>query len=77
MNNAAAGTNNIDELFLTANRGEVYARVIEHIEKDVIEKALVFSSGNKILAAKILGINRNTLHSKIKKLKINIERFKL
>ena len=76
MNKLRTGIDTIDEAFLTAHNGEIYTKVIEQIEKEVIEKALECSSGNKIVAAKILGINRNTIHAKIKKLKIDIERFK-
>lgn len=67
----------IDEYFLTVNRGEVYSRVIEDIEKQLIEKALERSFGNQIAAAKILGINRNTLHTKMEKFNIEVEKFKL
>lgn len=45
------------------------------IEKYLIARALKITDGNNIQAAALLGINRNTLHSKIKKYKIkkNIE----
>ena len=66
----------IDEFFLTATNGEIYTKVIEHVEKIVIERALEHTEGNQILAAKLLGINRNTLHSKIKKLNIDPVGFK-
>jgi DNA-binding protein Fis len=72
--------NNIDrieEYFLTVNRGKIYDRVIADIEKLIIEKALEHAFGNQIQAAKLLGINRNTIHTKIKKLNIDVERFKL
>ncbi len=67
----------IDDYFLTANKGKIYPLVIRNTEKMVIEKALERTFGNKIAAAKILGINRNTLHSKIKKYNIDIERYKI
>ena len=76
MSNLNKAIDNIDEVFLTAKNGEIYTTVIGHIEKEVIEKALAYSSGNKISAAKMLGINRNTIHAKIKKHNIDIERFK-
>ena len=66
----------IEELFLTAERGKIYEKVVDYIEKILIEKALEQSFGNQVLAAKILGLNRNTLHSKIKKLNIQVDRFK-
>ena len=66
----------IDKFFLTSKRGEIYPKVIADTEKILIEKALERSFGNQIVAAKILGINRNTLHSKIKKLGIEVEKWK-
>lgn len=66
----------IDDFFFTASKGEVYDKTIWRIEKLLIEKALEHSCGNQIEAAKLLGINRNTLHAKIKKLNIDVERFK-
>jgi DNA-binding protein Fis len=58
-------------------RGEIYHYVIKDVEKTLIEQALAHSSGNQILAAKILGINRNTIRSKIRKLGIKPSQFKL
>ncbi|MBU0959440.1 MAG: helix-turn-helix domain-containing protein, partial [Nanoarchaeota archaeon] len=43
------------------------------IEKPLIENILYRTEGNQLKAAKILGINRNTLHTKIKKLKSSLE----
>ncbi|MFH1857892.1 MAG: helix-turn-helix domain-containing protein [Candidatus Omnitrophota bacterium] len=42
----------------------------------LIEKALKFSFGNQIMASRLLGLNRNTLHTKIKKFNIDVWRFK-
>ncbi len=56
--------------------GEIYRSVIAVTERILIEKALEHSAGNQLTAAKFLGINRNTLRSKIRKLNINQERFK-
>ncbi|MCK9614207.1 MAG: hypothetical protein M0R48_01740 [Candidatus Omnitrophica bacterium] len=69
----------VDEIynsFLIGNDGKVYANTIEYIEKIIIEKVLERSFGNQFRAAKILGINRNTLRSKIKKLNIDASRWK-
>jgi len=66
----------IDEYFIMANKGQAYALAVGHLERMLIEKTLQRCFGNQSTAAKILGINRNTLHMKIKKLNINIERFK-
>jgi DNA-binding protein Fis len=55
----------------------VYKDFCAKLEKKVIESALAETDGNKLKAAKILGINRNTLSSKIKRFKIKINQFKI
>ncbi|MDP2911235.1 MAG: helix-turn-helix domain-containing protein [Candidatus Omnitrophota bacterium] len=67
----------IENSFITIQKGEIYKAVIGDIEKSLIEKALEYTSGNQITAARLLGINRNTIRAKIKRLNINVERFKL
>lgn len=59
------------------NKGKLYAQVINQVEKALIENVLEHTEGNKLKAAKILGINRNTLHAKIKKLGIKPEVYKI
>jgi len=66
----------IDNSFITVKKGEIYRVVVGGIEKSLIEKALEYTSGNQVTAAKLLGINRNTIRTKIKKLTINIDKFK-
>ena len=66
----------IDEGLLLSDSDYVYEKVISYIEKILIEKTLERSFGNQVMAAKILGLNRNTLHAKIKKLNIDVQRFK-
>ena len=61
-------------MFLERN---FYKKVIESIERLLIEVVLGKTKGNQIKATKILGINRNTLRIKIKKLKINLKEYKL
>lgn len=68
---------NIDESLYREKKGIVYKFVLETIEKPLIEYALERTYGNQLKAAKILGINRNTMRSKIKKLGIDPERYKL
>jgi two-component system nitrogen regulation response regulator GlnG len=55
---------------------ELYRSVIESIEKPLIENTLERTAGNQLKAAKILGINRNTIRSKIRKLGIDAKRWK-
>lgn len=55
----------------------VYDFVISQVEKPLIKKVLEMTRGNQIKAAKVLGINRNTLRKKIKELKINSKEFRI
>ncbi len=52
---------------------DVYETVMRRVEKPLIELMLEKTKGNQIKAAKLLGINRNTLHKKIKELKIAVQ----
>ncbi len=51
-------------------RDGVYDEVLSMVEKALIKIAMRRSNNVKTAAADFLGINRNTLHGKIKKLKI-------
>ena len=51
----------------------LYEKFINEFEKPLILKTLEFCRGNQIKASKILGINRNTLRAKIKKLQIPLK----
>lgn len=51
-------------------REGVYDEVLGMVEKALIKIAMRRSNNVKTAAADFLGINRNTLHGKIKKLKI-------
>ena len=55
-------------------KGDLYDFVMHCIEKPLLEMVLEETGGNKIKAANILGINRNTLRSKIKELTIRTAR---
>jgi len=57
--------------------GLIYKAFIEEIERPLLERALERTGGNQLKAAKILGINRNTMRSKIRKLGIDPERWKV
>ena len=56
--------------------GVLYKSVIEAIEKPLLEHILERTEGNQLKAARILGINRNTMRAKIKKLSIDIGKWK-
>lgn len=48
----------------------LYDRVMQEVERILIQSTIAHTNGVHIKAAKILGINRNTLRKKIKDLKI-------
>ena len=52
----------------------VYDRIMREIEKPLIEQILALAKGNQIKAAKILGLNRNTLRKKIRDLAIEVRK---
>lgn len=60
----------LDDIFFVEHKGNVYKTMIESLEKDIFEAALDYSKGNKLKTARLLGINRNTLSYKLKKLGI-------
>lgn len=43
----------------------LYGRVLKEIERPLLEKSLQASAGNQLRAAKLLGLNRNTLRKKL------------
>ncbi|MFA6349426.1 MAG: helix-turn-helix domain-containing protein [Candidatus Omnitrophota bacterium] len=66
----------LEESLFNEKEGILYKTVVEAVEKPLIEHALERSEGNQLKAARILGINRNTIRSKIRKLAINIGKWK-
>ena len=67
----------LEESLYQEKKGALYKCVLEVIEKPLIEYILERTGGNKLKTAKILGFNRNTLHGKIKRLGINVDRWKV
>jgi two-component system nitrogen regulation response regulator GlnG len=62
--------------FCGPKKRDLYRIVLSAVERPLIEMVLERTFGNQIRAAKILGINRNTLRSKIKKLNIDVDALK-
>lgn len=63
------------ECSIEAEQG-LHKKVINAIEKPLLEDVLLEAKGNQLKAARILGINRNTLRTKVRKLGIDINRLK-
>ena len=51
----------------------MYTKIVDEVEKQLIMVTLFFTKFNQLKAAKILGVDRNTLHRKIVKFKLNEE----
>jgi len=62
--------------FLEKKRETLYRTVIQKAEKELIERMLCETRGNQIVAARNLGINRNTIRAKIRQLNIQLLKFK-
>ena len=56
------------------DKGDIYDRVLEQIERPLIRITLEKTRGNQVRAADILGINRNTLRKKINELGIQVRK---
>ncbi len=54
--------------------GNLYANLLEHLERPLIELTLEKTGGNQLQAAAMLGINRNTLRKKISALGVDPRR---
>ena len=58
-------------------RGILYRTIVNAIERPLFEHVLKRTEGNQLKAARILGINRNTMRAKIRKLGIDVNRWKV
>ena len=52
----------------------LYDRVLEEVERPLIQLTLSATRGNQVRAAEILGLNRNTLRKKISDLGVEMQR---
>ena len=67
----------LDRLFLRERERRIYQVMLSALDKFLITNSLKITYGNQKRAAKLLGINRNTLRAKIKKLGISVKEAKL
>ncbi len=66
----------LDRMFLKEQEGKIYHIMLDALDKSLIKNTLSVTFGNQIKAARLLGINRNTLRAKIKKLGISLNEVK-
>lgn len=66
----------LEEALLAGKEGVLYRYIMGIVEKPLLEHILERTNGNQLKAARILGINRNTLRAKIRKLGIDARRWK-
>jgi two-component system, NtrC family, response regulator AtoC len=59
---------------ISAGSEDVYAECLNQMERQLITRVLQRTSGNQVQAARILGITRGSLRTKIRALQITIER---
>lgn len=67
----------LENSLFNEKKGVLYKSVLEAIERPLLEQALERCEGNQLKAARILGINRNTMRTKIKKLGIDVSNWKI
>ena len=67
----------LENSWFNEKKGLLYKSILAEIEKPLIEHILERTEGNQLKAARILGINRNTMRAKIKKLGINPSKWKI
>jgi DNA-binding protein Fis len=66
----------LDRMFLKEQEGKIYHIMLDALDKSLIKNTLSVTFGNQIKAARLLGMNRNTLRAKIRKLGICVDEVK-
>ncbi len=51
-----------------SERGTLYRSIMARVELPLLRQALELSGGNQLKAARLLGINRNTLRKRLRRL---------
>lgn len=70
-------TIDLKDALYQGKEGVLYKTALESIERPLIEFVLDQTSGNQLKASRILGINRNTIRARIRKLGIDVSRWKV
>jgi DNA-binding protein Fis len=63
-------------LDIERSRKDFYRSFMGTVEKPFLETIMKISCGSQLRAARILGVNRNTLHEHLKRLKINYKNYR-
>ena len=66
----------LEDALFEEKKGVLYRSLMDALEKPLIEHVLQRTEGNQLKAARILGVNRNTIRAKIKKLDIHSDMFR-
>ena len=67
----------LEDTLYKEKHGILYRYILDMIERSIFEGILERTYGNQLRAARILGINRNTMRAKIRKLGIDVSRWKV
>jgi two-component system nitrogen regulation response regulator GlnG len=65
-----------EQSLYNSRKGVLYKSILDAVERPLLEDILRRTQGNQLKAARILGLNRNTIRAKIKKLGIDAKSYK-
>ena len=54
--------------------GKIYRQVLEVLERPLLAHVLAMTGGNQLRAARLLGLNRNTLRKRCRELRLTLPR---
>lgn len=54
--------------------GRIYCEALELLERPLVGHVLAMTGGNQLRAARLLGLNRNTLHKRCRELRLVLPR---
>ena len=62
------------ERLSAARPGRLYRDALELLERPLLAHVLAMTGGNQLRAARLLGLNRNTLHKRCRELRVTLPR---